>query len=788
MRMRYFCALTACVAAWGQPPSKPVIDIRGVTNFFSGLPAPATVGAGSIVQITGLNLGPSDGATAPGAPWPTQLGDVQVMIDGRPAPLYSVSPSTIIAQVPPNAAAGLDTVVVKRASGTSAQARVNIAAVVPAIQTVKDTGFGAPKGTVASGVISFTADGLGPTTPRIAAGDAGPSDTPAVPNAALLAYVGGLRAKVTATASTKTPGAFDVQVAVPAGARAGDLITLLAARQSANPVVYNPATAARTEFVALPSDAPDVVTLTPAGVNGDYLVANAARDSSGCYAGAVVDLAAKTYTALSDCLTSTGAAVLPVVMAPESDSAAALIGPPQGDAQSGISATAAVYNAAGAPAAVTLASPASTLAGTSTEFTAVMPGTPPKLATIDPITDAVQVANAPGAGGGGSGAPIAVNGLTDIYTTAALGQGRTAVIAGDDPAKPTTAQFAILDSSGAVVSSQPFPAGWLPLLNAAVPPRAGQTPSTAALHEPSVLDTASRLFYVLARATDSSKDAFIAFGLAGEDPQVAAAPAGWFASSCTSDMRLFSIELSHQAVIAGSQVAETAYKNNCSGSGFLVLDFGTPAVSAVALPALGVMRVPATKADTSLASMSDYIFAARLDPTRAGVSDTIYVLDGANGNISSLSVAAPVKGFTDASVLQVPALVGLFAQNINKTAGDDGFSLFDLDAQTVTNIPVPDGYDTLAPLNDGATVCCLATRKLVLRALKQGGSAVAIYDLAAGTTTVVEGPQGVTSIGPATAAAGANGRLVAANARANTVYAVAYRGAKQAGIIVIHVP
>lgn len=785
MRFRYFAALTACLAAWGQP-ANPVIGIRGVTNFYSQQPAPATVAPGSIVQITGLNLGPADGATAAAVPWPTQLADVQVSIDGRPAPLFSVSPSAIIAQVPPGAAAGTDTVIVKRASGTSAPARVNVALVVPAIRTANDQGYGLPKAAISGGVITLLADGLGATTPRIAAGDVGPSGTPAVPDAALVAYVGGLRATVSAAASTRTPGAFDVQIAVPTGARAGDLITLLAARQPANPVVFQAATAARTAFVALPAGAPDIVTLTPAGVNSDYLIANAARDSNGCYAAAAVDMDARSYTALPDCLTSTGAAVLPVVAALEADSAAALIGPPSGDAQTGISATAALYNAANPPAALTLASPASALNASSTEFTAVLPGSPAKIATIDPLTANVTLSTPPASTG--SASPVSVNGLTHIYTTAVLGQGRTAVVAGDRPAAPTTAQFAVIDSTGAVVASQAFPAGWLPLLNAAAPVRAGQTPSTTPLHEPSILDAASRLFFVLARAADASQDAFIAFGLGGQDPQIVAMPAGWFAASCTADMRLFNIVLSHQAAIAGSQVAEKTFQNNCSASGFLMLDLSAAAVSAIPLPDRGVMRVPTTKADPSLASMNDYVYAARLDPSRAGVSATIYVLDGAAGAVSSLSVSTPVTGFTDSSVQQIPNLVSLFAQNIGKTAGDDGFTLFDLNALTATALPVPDGYDTLAPLNDGTTVCCLATRKLVLRALKPGGSAVAIYDLSDGAMSLVEGPQGITSIGPAAAAAGANGRLISANARANTVYAVAYRGPKQAGIIVIHVP
>lgn len=767
MLFRSCCLLAVAATAGAQPPSKPVIDIRGVTNFFTQAPAPATVAQGAIVQITGLNLGPADPLTATDTPWPDQLGDVQVAIDGKPAPLFSVSATAILAQVPLNATVGLDTVVVKSATGTSPAARVNIAAVVPAIRTANNAGYGVPKGAATGQTISLTADGLGPTNPRIPAGDVAASDTPAVPTAALLAYVDGLRAKVFAAASTTTPGVFDVKITVPTGARAGSIVTLLAARQPANQVVFQPAAAQpsdtpRVEYVALPADAPTIAALTTTGVNGDFLVASAARDTDGCYAAATVDLATKTYAEVPGCLTSLAAATFPIVAPAESDTAAALVGPPQGTAQTGISPNVILLNAAGAPQSITLPSAASALTATSTGFSATLPGTPPKVATIDPLTGDVTVSTPAATAAGAAATPITVGSLTHIY----------------------------VDPDGTVALSQDFPAGWSPLLNAAAPPRTGQPTSTAPLHLPSIYDTTTRLFFVLARAADSSKDAFVAFSPAGADPAVAALPDGWFAASCTSDIRVFNIDLANRLAVAGSQIAEPAYKTSCAGSGFLILDFATAKITAVPLPDRAQMRVPVTKADTSLAFMNDYVFAARLDPTRNGISDSIYVLDGAGGSVFPLAVSAPVSGLTDTTVVQVPALTALLAQNIKKTAGDDGFTLFDLDAQAVTNIPVPDGFDTLTSLNDGTTVCCLATRKLVFRALKTGASAVAIYDLNSGALNVADAPQGITSFGPATvaAAAAAGGRLAAANARANTVYAVAYRGAKQAGIMVIHIP
>src|SRR5215472_3377212 len=48
--------------------------------------------------------------------------------------------------------------------------------------------------------------------------------------------------------------------------------------------------------------------------------------------------------------------------------------------------------------------------------------------------------------------------------------------------------------------------------------------------------------------------------------------------------------------------------------------------------------------------------------------------------------------------------------------GDQGFVLFNPDAQTVANLPVPDGFTTVANLDAGTVVCCLAMRKVVARA------------------------------------------------------------------------
>ena len=781
MFSRYLVLLAGGLSlVWAQAPTAPVINGRGVTNAFTQEPAPGIVALGGLVQITGLNLGPVDGATASDVPWPTQLGGTQVIIGGKPAPLYSVAPGQIVAQVATDANTGLVDVVVRRAGGASVPVKVTVAAVDPAIRTASGAGFGVPWGSAGGGTIATSADGLGKAD-------------------AVAAFVGGLAATVTATAASARPGEFDVSISVPPGARAGDLITLLQNNQAANRVVYQPdpaaVPAAQVEYIALPQGTPAIADLTDSGLNGNFLVATGARGQDGCYAGATVDLAAQAIAPLANCITSAAAALLPAVAPAEGAAIGALVGPPQGDAQSGISPTVAIFSAGQAPMTVTLPSAASALTATAAGFVATLPGTPPQLAAIDAATGTVTTVNAGGAAAAAGAAPsVNVNGLTNVYASASVGQNRTAVIVGDDPAKPGKAAFAVLGAGGAVISSTDFPAGWLPLLNAVQPARPGAAPAPAqaAPKEPAIFDSGTRLFFALARAADASKDAFVAFTIANGDPKIVPFPDGWFAASCTADIRLLSLDLSGQLAVAGSQVAETAYQAACAGSGFLTLSFAKAAVAAVPLPDQGSLRVPSTRADASLSQMNNYVFGARLDTTRSATSDTLYVLDGVNGSAFVLTTPTTANGFTDASVQQIPELNALLAQAIDKTPGDQGLLLFDLNLQTATNLFVPDGFTAVTALNDGAAVCCMATRKVLGRTVKSGGANVVIYDLVTGDITVVPNPDGVTHFGPPPtgngAAAAAAGRLISGNARANTVSGVAYNGARQAGIMVVRIP
>ena len=127
VRMRSVCTLLlSAITLFGQAPTAPVLDQRGLLNGFTKLPAPATVGRGGILDINGFNLGPPEGATASALPLPATLGGMQVTINGRPAPLFSVTPGRIVAQVPWDAALGMAQVVVVRGNTRSRPGRFTV--------------------------------------------------------------------------------------------------------------------------------------------------------------------------------------------------------------------------------------------------------------------------------------------------------------------------------------------------------------------------------------------------------------------------------------------------------------------------------------------------------------------------------------------------------------------------------------------------------------------------------------------------------------------------------------
>ena len=367
MNSRYCLLLLVSGLVWAQ--DRPVIDPRGVRNAFTQEPAPARVGLGGLMQIEGPRLGPLEPVTATAVPWPQELGGVKVFVNNRPAAIYSAKPGMVIAQAPLEAPLGLAEVVVEQNGLRSRPARVYLDERRPSVKAENGQGWGAPASVQAGGTLTLTASGLGGTEQ-------------------VAVFVGGIPATATAAASPTRQGEFEIQVQVPSGSRPGDLISVVADRQAANRTVYRSLAAPEVQFLAMPEGAPELRVLTDTDLNGNFVMASGARDDAGCYPTVAFDFAAKQAATLDGCLTApTKNAPSPLVAPVEGPTIGALAGPPQGEAPQPVSSEVRIFGAGRAPISVSLPAPASQFAAApGGDFTAVLPGTPPKAVTVDGIT------------------------------------------------------------------------------------------------------------------------------------------------------------------------------------------------------------------------------------------------------------------------------------------------------------------------------------------------------------------------------------------------------------------
>jgi len=797
--MRPVCTLfLSAIALFAQAPTAPVLDQRGLLNGFTKLPAPATVGRGGILHINGFNLGPPEGATAPGLPLPTTLGGMQVMINARPAPLFSVTPARIVAQVPWDAPLGMAQVVVIRGTARSRPGRFTVMAEDPSIRTADDSGYGVA-GTVSGQKLLLTASGLGAVNPPVELGGAGSDDSPVRPTAAISAYIGGMKTTASATLSSKRAGEFDVQVDIPASAKPGDVVSLSVAAQggsrSANRVIFQGMRAPDVQFVRFPDGSPDLRILTDSDVNGGFLVGTAVRDTQGCSPAVLFDAARRSAAKVSDCLTSANPNA-PVAAPAELNLLGSLIGPPPSGATPGaaISSRAVIANPAlSNPLVVDLPSPASAIAAANGVLVAIGPGPPAQAFPIDPLTgalgDPVNVGAGGGAGVAGGGAfSVNVDGLTRILTIpAALPQGRTGVIVGEDDDPPTRAKFVILNQARDVLSSKDFPDGWQPLMPPPPPAVAGRP--GAMVREPSVLD--SSVFFALARTGDNSRHGLIAFTLDTADPKVIAFPDGAYVAACSPMIQIVPLTLSRRLALASSNAPDIAFRNPCTGSAFLQIDLTDQSVSSVPLPGTGQFDT------TSFGELNSFLYGLNTDPSRRGVSDALFVFDGVSATTFRLDLPPGVSGFQ--GLQEASALNLLVGPAQNRVAGDAGLVLFDLENQGVSVIPIPSGFAALNLVD-----IFPATRKLVARGIKTGntGSQFLIYDLVNRDLILVPNPDGVTSVGaaagpqvgpgqggPPPGAGAAITRITVPNRKANTVSAVGLDEAgKQVGVVVVRIP
>ncbi|HEY6346621.1 MAG TPA: DUF1800 family protein [Bryobacteraceae bacterium] len=227
------CFLIAGLSASGQ--TAPAIS--AVVNSASGQSA---VESGSLATIYGTGLATATHTLQPSdisdTSLPTTLANVTVLIDGKNAAIFYVSPGQINVQVPADTATGSVAVQVKGPNGT-ATGTATLASYAPGIfmltggyaAAVHNTGgqIVAPAGALGGSITTSPAvpgealqvygTGLGPTNPAVTPGQVVSKPAPLTDLTQLHVTVGGAAATVL-YAGMVSPGLYQIDVLVPQSA------------------------------------------------------------------------------------------------------------------------------------------------------------------------------------------------------------------------------------------------------------------------------------------------------------------------------------------------------------------------------------------------------------------------------------------------------------------------------------------------------------------------------------------------------------------------------------------
>ena len=446
-----------------------------------------------------------------------------------------------------------------------------------------------------------------------------------------------------------------------------------------------------------------------------------------------------------------------------------------------------------------LPSLATNLASQGGNFRAALSGTNPAAVVVDAVTAEVIPAAAGGAGGGGAGGILgggaAVgclnpnvtvdlgDGLNKIMSCSQQGQNFVSVIA-DDENTPKKAKIALLNAQGQVQSSVDFPPGLLPVVLPAaqvqlppgvvLPPGGGVNAFLNRIRVPSIVD--ANTVYIVARAiADATSDTLVA--LTGQQATTIPFPVGWFAASCSPQLRIFSLDLARQIGFPATKTAEKDNKPNCPAYGLLLLNRDTRAVSISESPGRDGYNASSQAGD-----LADFIYTVSTNLQRVNVAESLYVLDGTNGSSFRLDLPPGVAGF--GAIREEPLLLALLAP-ANATAtgnGDAGLAVFDIESASARLLPTPEGFANVQILAIFDT-----TRKVIARGNRaaNAGSSLLVYDLVSGDLYLPPNPEGCAFVGTVPAAGGGGGgaqqalNLLAANPKANSVIAGCFGANRQ---------
>ncbi len=211
------------------------VDPTGIINAGSSAPFTAGLAAGELINIYGANLAPGI-RVASRAPFPTTLGNVQVIVNGIPAPIYYVYPEVLAVIVPYGVTGSIAKVQVFNGNVPSNAVTAWLSQTAPGVFTQSMNGLGYGDALHLDGklvtakdpaqvgeTVSVYLTGLGAVSPTILDGDPGPTSPLAYTADTITAYIGGVQATVSYAGLAPTwAGLYQVNLTVPAGLTSGD--------------------------------------------------------------------------------------------------------------------------------------------------------------------------------------------------------------------------------------------------------------------------------------------------------------------------------------------------------------------------------------------------------------------------------------------------------------------------------------------------------------------------------------------------------------------------------------
>lgn len=757
--MRLLAGLIACVVS-AQVPTNPIVQPRGVVNAFTQTPAPSLVGAGGVVTIRGLNL----------------AEPVTVLVNNREARVLSATATEIVAQLPSEFQNGLANVVVRKGEASSRGARVQVAGLAPSWKTENGAGYGPPAVETASGKLRLFASGLGAVDENLA------------PRQPVKVFVDGKLVEAEVKALEEKPGVFAIEI--PAAAMGANTPVLLAVNNANSIALPSGSRTAKAEvlFVGLPEGAPALRSLRSTDVNGRYLTAAGQRGQNGCYPSFWIEVVESKVTAIEGCPTIAQAQLLtPFVEATNSTSVAALEGARDklriwrpGKEVLGVALPEAVQNLTAAPNGAFVGNVQGRLYEIDSESGAVTEREPPANPVLNP--------------GGAQNIVGRLNnldlgdGLTEVLSVPSIFNNQILVTVGDALDNPKKAKLAVLNAQIEVQAQRDFPEGWLPLTAPAPPTNPGMQQPQLRQPTPTYFDGGPRSYYAAAIGPEG-KHGFVHFPAEGASRGIPL-PEGWTFTACIAQMPIYNLELARRIALLASRVEDRTFKNPCPADGYAIFDLATREFNVIALPGSGQLNVTGGALE-----MNDFLIGSNTDPARRNTADTLYALDGVNETAFRFDLPSGVNNFSGNN--PVPAMNLIVAAANNRTPGDAGLIVFDLERTEAKLLPTPEGF---AAVNFIAVAQGL--RKLIARGMQTGntGAQVLIYDLVSGDLEVVPNPEGVAFVGPLPQTPQQPGQPpqppqqqvnvpIRFNSKTNSLEAVGYgEDRRQRGIVVIRVP